>query len=190
MLELLLPNYLIMSEQVPSKWGIQKSIEKMADNLTIPVINSSSPLASQGPTAVDTPYQVSFGPDQGAVTDDVYLLANWDVVFTKAGNHAIRLRAELWRVNTGGTVVMLFRTTFNGVQIWNTTTQKLESKNVLISLDAYVPALVGAGTLRFEIMRDSSGTNDGELQQSIPVDPTWGPSATANIQIYNLNQVT
>lgn len=179
-----------MWTQKPSQGETLKIIEQVADNLTIPVINSQSTLATQWPTALDTVHVVTFWPAQGSASDPVQLLADWTIRFNEAWNYALRLRAELWRANTGGTVEMLFRTTFNGVQIWQTTVQKLESKNVLISLDAYVPALVGVWDLKLEIQRDSAGANDWELQQTVPTDGTWDTSASASVQVYNLNQTS
>lgn len=171
------------------KRSLNKVLKKTWDNFTLPLISSQSPLTSQWPTALDTPHIVTFGAAQWSASDPVQLLTDWTLKINQAWAYMIRLRAEFWRTLTWGTVNMLFRTTLDWVQIWQTTAVKLESKNVLIALDSYIPAATPQWEVRLEIMRDSSGANDWALF-STPATPwDWSDSPCANLQVFKVDQL-
>ena len=180
----------IQYEETPSSVKIINiAINKVADNITIPIIDSSSSLFQQWPTATDTPHVVTFWPAEWTISDPVQVLSDGTIQVNEAWNYALRIRAELTRSGTWGVVDMLFRTTFNNVQVWKTTTQKLESRNVLIALDSYIPAVLWTWDLRLEIMRDSNGANDWFLESFTPADTGWTSTACASIQVFKIDSL-
>lgn len=163
-------------------------INKIAWNLTTPVLSAQSDLATQWPTALDTPHQITYWPAQNWPTDPVQLLADWSIVINEAWNYYFRFRGELWRAWNPWIAVIMFRTLVDWVQVWQTTTEKMDTNNDVISFDIFAPATLASSVVTAEMVRDSSWSNDWFLEQTIPVLWDWFPSATASVQVYKVDQ--
>ena len=168
------------------KW--KQIIDKIGENLTKPILDAKSTLTSQWPTQLDTPHVVTFWAAQWTADDDVQLLADWTLKFNKWGSYMLRLRWEFWRENSWSTSIILIRTTFNWVQIWETTAVKMMNRNILVALDSYVPAPTPQWEVKLEIMRDSSWANDWLFYSTPSSVSGWLDSPCASIQVFNLNQ--
>lgn len=143
------------------------------------VLTSASTASTQNPSAVDTPLQVEFGPAQ--TTADASLAANGTLTLNTSGDYAITLFLRFGRTTGAGSAVLLNRFLVNGVQGLNSNALKLADQDTIIpfSTTLYLQANAGA-TFQLQIMRDSSGINNGGLFRVIPALAGWNiaPSAT------------
>lgn len=146
------------------------------------VLTSASTASTQNPSAVDTPLQVEFGPAQ--VTTDASLASNGTLTLNTAGDYAITLFLRFGRTTGAGSAVLLNRFLVNGVQGLNSNALKLADQDTIIpfSTTLYLQAAAGA-TFQLQIMRDSSGINNGGLFRVIPVLAGWNIAPTATIVV-------
>ena len=129
---------------------------------------------------------VSFGASQSNV--DVTLDAGGTIVFNTGGVYFINTFGSVERQgSSGGVAVILFRATLNGVQITTTKAIELSSTGVIIPYEITIPFKAQAGDIiRFEIMRDSSGINQGGFYGHTVLGG-WPNVPSSQIQIWKLN---
>lgn len=120
---------------------------------------------NQEPIGLNTALQVNFGPAQGNINTAVELLSNGDVVFNQSGLYLFNGYANFERQgSSGGVAIVAFRALINGVQITPTKAVEINSVGVSTPYELTVPIQANQGdVLKWEIMRDSSGTNAGGL---------------------------
>lgn len=137
---------------------------------------------TQGPSAVDTPYQVTFGAGGG--TSDFNVASNGVITFTNNGLYEVDISLNVGRSNSTGTAILVARLLANDSPIDTTKGVRIDAStdSRLINFRLLLP-FAAATSLKVQIMRDSGGANDGGL---VPIDPvlagwTTVPSALVKV---------
>lgn len=146
--------------------------------------------ATQAPTAVDTPLQVSFGAAQGSASDPVMINAAGTVTFNTAGNYAIRIKLQNGRTGATGTSILLSRILLNGAQVGSTAAVKMTQTDATTPSESRVVLNPTAGqTFQVQIMRDSAGSNFGGVYPQTATVAAWGVAPSALLVISRLEPV-
>lgn len=151
------------------------------------VLNGTS-FVTQAPSALDTPLIVSFGAAQGSSSTPVQLDAFGKVTFNEDGLYFINGFGSVERQgSSGGVAILLFRAKLNGVQVSTTKGFHLDTTGIDIPYEVTIPFQATAGDVFwFEIMRDSSGTNQGGLYGHAS-SGGWPNVPSSQIQIWKLS---
>lgn len=151
------------------------------------VLNGTSSV-NQTPSGLNAPIVVSFGAAQGTVQDDVMMDAGGTITFNKSGLYFINGFGSVERQgSSGGVAILLFRVLLNGIQVSSTKGFHLDTTNTSIPYEITIPFQANTGdVIRFQIMRDSSGVDQGGLY-SHTVLGGWSNVPSAQIQIWKLN---
>lgn len=157
-----------------------------ANTLNIPQVLNGTSFVTQAPSALDTPLVVSFGAAQSNV--DVTLDSGGTIVFNTGGVYFINAFGSVERQgSSGGVAVLLFRVLLNGTQISATKGFHLDTPNLDVPYEVTIPFKAQAGDiLRFQIMRDSSGVNQGGLYGHTVLGG-WPNVPSSQIQIWKLS---
>jgi hypothetical protein len=155
-------------------------------SLTVTQVLNGTSFVTQAPSALDTPLLVSFGAAQSNV--DVSLDAGGTITFNTGGVYFINAFGSVERQgSSGGVAILLFRVLLNGTQISTTKGFHLDSPNLDIPYEVTIPFNAQAGDImRFQIMRDSSGVNQGGLYGHTVLGG-WSNVPSSQIQIWKLN---
>lgn len=146
--------------------------------------------ATQAPTAVDTPLQLSFGAAQGSSSDPVMINAAGTVTFNTAGNYAVRVKLQCGRTGATGTSILLSRLVLGGTQLGSAACVKLTQTDATTPTDSRVVMNPTAGqTLQVQIMRDSAGSNFGGVYPQAATVAAWGIAPSALLVISRLEPV-
>lgn len=146
--------------------------------------------ATQAPSAVDTPLQVSFGAAQGSASDPVMINAAGTVTFNTAGNYAIRIKLQNGRTGATGTSILLSRILLNGAQVGSSAAVKMTQTDATTPSESRVVVNPTAGqTFQVQIMRDSAGSNFGGIYPHTATVATWGVAPSALLVISRLEPV-
>lgn len=146
------------------------------------VLSGRSVAASQQPAAVGTPLKVEFGPLQ--TTADVSLSATGDVTFITGGQYLIDLFFRFGRTTAAGDAYIFQRLLLDGAQVLNSNAVRLGSQEIVVPFSAAIPFTVLAGQVfSVQIMRDSTGINNGGLFQLTPALSGWAAAPSATIVI-------
>lgn len=146
--------------------------------------------ATQAPSAVDTPLQVSFGAAQGSASDPVMINAAGTVTFNTAGNYAIRIKLQNGRTGATGTSILFSRILLNGAQIGSAAAVKMTQTDATTPSESRVVVNPTAGqTFQVQIMRDSAGSNFGGLYPQTATVTAWGVAPSALLVISRLEPV-
>jgi len=157
-------------------------------NLTATQVLNGVSYATQAPSALDTPLIVSFGAAQGSPSTPVQLDAFGKVTFNEDGLYFINGFGSVERQgSSGGVSVLLFRARLNGIQVSATKGFHLDTPNLDIPYEVTIPFQATAGDVFwFEIMRDSSGVNQGGLYGHTVLGG-WSNVPSSQIQIWKFN---
>ena len=146
--------------------------------------------ATQAPSAVDTPLQVSFGAAQGSASDPVMINAAGTVTFNTAGNYAIRIKLQNGRTGATGTSILLSRILLNGAQVGSSAAVKMTQTDATTPSESRVVVNPTAGqTFQVQIMRDSAGSNFGGVYPQTATVAAWGVAPSALLVISRLEPV-
>lgn len=146
--------------------------------------------ATQAPSAVDTPLQLSFGGAQGSASDPVMINAAGLVTFNQAGNYAVRVKLQCGRTGATGTSILLSRLVLGGTQLGSAACVKLTQTDATTPTDSRVVMNPTAGqTLQVQIMRDSAGSNFGGVYPQVATVTAWGTAPSALLVISRLEPV-
>ena len=146
--------------------------------------------ATQAPTAVDTPLQLSFGGAQGSASNPVMINAAGLVTFNQAGNYAVRVKLQCGRTGATGTSILLSRLVLGGTQLGSAACVKLTQTDVTTPTDSRVVMNTTAvQTLQVQIMRDSTGSNFGGVYPQTATVAAWGVAPSALLVISRLEPV-
>lgn len=146
--------------------------------------------ATQAPTAVDTPLQLSFGAAQGSASDPVMINAAGLVTFNTAGNYAIRIKLQNGRTGATGTSILLSRILLNGAQVGSAAAVKMTQTDATTPSESRVVVNPTAGqTFQVQIMRDSAGSNFGGVYPQTATVAAWGVAPSALLVISRLEPV-
>lgn len=149
---------------------------------------SAQSTVNQLPSGLDNALQVSFGSAQGTSGDAVMIDANGTITFNQTGLYLVNGYGNIERQgSSGGVTVTLFRFLINGVQYGSTKGIELDSTGVMFPYEITIPInITTAGTtMSFEIMRDSSGVNNGGLYTHTNLGG-WSNVPSAEINIWQL----
>lgn len=146
--------------------------------------------ATQAPSAVDTPLQLSFGAAQGSASDPVMINAAGLVTFNQEGNYAVRVKLQCGRTGATGTSILLSRLVLGGAQLGSAACVKLTQTDATTPTDSRVVMNATAGqTLQVQIMRDSAGSNFGGVYPQVATVAAWGTAPSALLVISRLEPV-
>lgn len=149
---------------------------------------SAQSTVNQLPSGLNSALQVSFGSAQGTSGDAVMVGANGTITFNQTGLYLINIYGNIERQgSSGGVTVTLFRFLINGVQYGSTKGVELDSTGVMFPYELTIPiTITTAGTtMTFEIMRDSSGVNNGGLYTHTNLGG-WSNVPSAEVNIWQL----
>ena len=165
------------------------SIKTLVDQQYIQQFSQGSTAATQVPTAVNTAYQIEFGPANNSSLN-VTLAANGIVTFLKTGTYQVELVYYLGNIASGNTVCTLFRTLQDTTQLGPSTQEQFLSnsnslrKRVAITYTVNITATNTKHTQ--QMFRDGNGAPSvGSLVQST-VNNGTSPIASAQITISKL----
>ena len=146
--------------------------------------------ATQAPTAVDTPLQLSFGAARGSASDPVMINAAGLVTFNQAGNYAVRVKLQCGRTGATGTSILLSRLVLGGAQVGSPAAVKLTQTDATTPTESRVVLNPTAGqTFQVQIMRDSTGANFGGVYPQSATVAAWGTAPSALLVISRLEPV-
>lgn len=149
---------------------------------------SAQSTVNQLPSGLNSALQVSFGSAQGTSGDAVMIDANGTITFNQTGLYLVNGYGNIERQgSSGGVTVTLFRFLINGVQYGSTKGVELDSTGVMFPYELTIPiTITTAGTtMTFEIMRDSSGVNNGGLYTHTNLGG-WSNVPSAEVNIWQL----
>ena len=148
------------------------------------VLLTGSSLNNQQPSVVDTALQVEFGAAQGNSGDPVQLAADGTITFNDPDFYTITVTAQYGRLAQPQTALTHLRILLNGFQIGNSSSATLPAEETEIPFSVTVGTEIEAGDqFTMEVIRDSTGANDGGLV-SVPVTAAgWSDSPSASILI-------
>lgn len=155
---------------------------------TILVLDTSYAVA-QNPPTVDTPITVKFSTGTvGSINDPVmYGVGSPDVItFNEVGNYIINAFGNVYRTTNGGVAHLKFRALVNGVEAGYVKTIFIDQNTFDIPYEVTIPIYVPTAgtTLKFEILRDSAGVDDGGLIRNATSLAGWGNTPSSYIQIW------
>jgi hypothetical protein len=150
------------------------------------VLNAQSTVI-QTPSGLDTALQVTFGPAQYTSSDPVMIDALGNITFNESGLYIVNGYGSVERQgSSGGVAILLFRGLLNGTQALSTKAFHIDTTGVSFPYEITVPFQVTAGDIiTFEIMRDSSGVNQGGLYPDVTLGP-WSDVPSAEVLIWKI----
>jgi hypothetical protein len=179
--------------------GTDAEDSSITKNYTIgSILNLVSPSATsvlyafstvnQAPSVLDTPLQVTFGAAQNTATDPVMLDALGNITFNQTGMYLFNGFGNIERQgSSGGVSVLLFRALINGVQAGVVKGFELNTTGVMFPYETTIVInITEVGTvLTWQILRDSSGVNQGGMYVHIASGP-WDDVPSTQIQIFKV----
>lgn len=145
-----------------------------------PLFTGESTATSQEPTATDEALQVEFGPAQ--TTEEADLAADGKTTIKKAGLYQFNFVYTAGRSGTSGTARLFGRVLLNGQQstssIYRAITNQNDGDQIIFTVLAN---LNSNDEITTEIIRDSTGNNNGGLFQQDPTAPGWNTTPSAKI---------
>jgi hypothetical protein len=150
------------------------------------VLNAQSTV-SQAPSVLDTAIQITFGPAQYTSSDPVMIDALGNITFNESGLYIVNGYGSVERQgSSGGVAILLLRGLLNGSQALSTKAFHIDSTGLTFPYEITVPFQVTAGDIiTFEIMRDSSGVNQGGLYPDVTLGP-WSDVPSAEVLIWKI----
>lgn len=171
----------IRSAKVMSK-RIQE-LSKIPELLNIERLFTGESVASQQyPSGLGAALQIEFGPTQ--VTDDMTLDSTGKLTVHTTGLYRIKVALQFGRNNGGGPAsLIMFRALFDGTQVGRSLSTKLGNAKdtAYLENDEWLELPEGL-EITYELIRDSSGSNNGGLLMLNSADG-WNSSPTALIRI-------
>lgn len=129
------------------------------------VLNGVSTV-NQVPSGLDSALQVSFGAAQYTSSDPVMIDAAGTVTFNQPGLYLLNAYGNVERKgSSGGAAIVLFRSLINDVQAGSTKGFDVDKTDTFTPYEITIPLNIATAgtTLKFQIMRDSSGVDAGGL---------------------------
>ena len=159
----------------------------IATSLAVTNVLNATDTHNQTPSGLDTPLQVTFGIAQGTGTDPVMVDALGNITFNESGIYLFNGYANFERQgSSGGDAVIAFRALLNGVQAGVTKMVELKDVGTSVPYDLTLPINATAGdVLTWEIMRDSSGVDQGGLYAHTLLGG-WSNVPSVSVSIYKI----
>ena len=154
-------------------------------NINISSSIEAQSLATQNPSAVDTPLQIVFG--SGTSNSDVNVASNGIVTILTAGLYHVSYSLNFGRSNATGIATLFSRMLINDVPAGVVQSAKIDTSiNVSPVSEALIRSFAANDTIKVQIIRDSGGTNDGGLISLDPVLVAWTNSPSAYIRVQKI----
>ena len=151
------------------------------------LIEAASAAASQQPVALDTPLQLEFGAAQGTVADPVMISAAGAVTFNRAGQYIFNYTSQYGRTPGVGVARLFTRVKVNGVVVGRSRFAKLDSIGLIVPYSTRYKFDANIGdVVTFELIRDSSGVNDGGFFRGVPTSAGTNPAPCVVLEIARL----
>lgn len=167
-----------------SQIKVNENFEELYQVLTLDddLIIGRSQALTQVPAGVDTPLQVEFGPAQNSPEGEISLNADGSILINEEGSYFFSAYLNTGRVGANGTSRLFGRVLVSGVQPFSPVATLLDDAEVSIpqQFDFFTTLPQGA-IVTFELYRDSTGNDSGELRQFTPTLGDWGVSPSASI---------
>ena len=159
----------------------------IATSLAVTNVLNTTDTDNQLPSGLDTPLQVLFGIAQGTIADPVMVDALGNITFNESGIYLFNGYANFERQgSSGGNAVIAFRALLNGVQAGVTKMVELKDVGTSVPYDLTLPINATAGdVLTWEIMRDSSGVDQGGLYAHTLLGG-WSNVPSVSVSIYKI----
>lgn len=159
----------------------------IATNLAVTNVLNATDTNNQTPSGLDTPLQVLFGIAQGTGTDPVMVDVSGNITFNESGIYLFNGYSNFERQgSSGGNAVIAFRALLNGVQAGVTKMVELKDVGTGVPYDLTLPINATAGdVLTWEIMRDSSGVDQGGLYAHTILGG-WSNVPSVSVSIYKI----
>lgn len=159
----------------------------IATNLAVTNVLNATDTHNQTPSGLDTPLQVTFGIAQGTGTDPVMVDVSGNITFNESGIYLFNGYSNFERQgSSGGNAVIAFRALLNGVQAGVTKMVELKDVGTGVPYDLTLPINATAGdVLTWEIMRDSSGVDQGGLYAHTILGG-WSNVPSVSVSIYKI----
>lgn len=176
--------------------GLVLRVGEVINNITNPTVNAVSAVAidsesyvDQNPSATNTPLQVSFGG--ASATTYASLAADGLITILQTGYYEFRVRLNVGRSTSTGVSNTLARLLVNGSQVGPTQSLKLNGVQFNIPLEfTFALTLPATTQITFQILRDSSGANDGGIFAFDPTPAGWNNAASADLLITHWTGLT
>lgn len=154
-------------------------------NISIGSVIEGISLTNQGPTSVDTPYQVTWGG--GSSNADVSIASSGVVTINTTGLYFVTFNLNLGRANTTGIATLVARLLVNDNPTGFVQAVKIDTSANVHPLNASILRSFNASsTIKVQLIRDSGGNNDGGLITVDPVLSGWENSPSAAIRIQRI----
>lgn len=155
----------------------------------LPVVNAVTTIAldaesyvDQIPVGLGTPMQITFGAAQTTAYAD--LTAGGLVTILQSGYYDLRLRVNIGRTGAGGVSIILARALVNGTQFGPSVIARIDSsadsKTTEFTFEGEFPA---STTMLFQLQRDASGNNSGQLSTFNPTVAGWNDVPSADLLV-------
>ncbi len=168
------------------------TVTEALDDLNKPIVSDViilgiSTATSQEPTATDTPLQIEFGPAQ--VTSEVSLSASGAITINEDGQYMFDALVHFGRTTGPGELKCFFEILINGSPTVASVYVKVDNPKIVIPIsDLSRFNLVAGDVVTYEIIRDSTGANNGGLLQFTPTLAGRPAAPTAAINISKLTR--
>lgn len=153
------------------------------------LIDGKSVAVAQQPTATDTPIQIEFGPAINTASDPVSLSSAGVLTFNETGTYRVKVSVAVGRTGGAGVSDIYVRALVNGVGAGQSIRFKLSSSDVYIpySDEAWLNLPAGT-TIKYELLRDSTGNNSGGIFSGNPTLAGWADNPCAAIRVERWSQ--
>lgn len=129
--------------------------------------------SSVNPSLTDAPVVAGFSTVSS--TTDVTIDTSGTITFNSDGVYFVTINATFGRSTSTGTAVIASRLLLNDVQLGYTQSTSLASITAVIPFQANIFRQFNSGdVLKLQIMRDSTGTNDGGMIATAITPSGWG----------------
>jgi hypothetical protein len=155
------------------------------NNITVTSFLENQSTVTQNPGAVDTPLVVSFGPL--IESSDIRIGMGGVVTLKTTGLYFITFNLSLGRANNTGVSTMFVRILINDVPTDIVRAIKIDtSANITPVTIPLFRRFTADDTVKVEILRDSSGANDGGVISLNPVLAGWADSPAASVKVQKI----
>ena len=130
------------------------------------VLNAESYI-NQNPTATDTPMQLTFGSAQSNA--EVSVDASGAITFHKGGHYSFQLGLQPGRSTGAGEAILFVGWLLNGSPVGNTVSFTMKDVDFSFPFRSSFEYTIPAGAIvTSELIRDSTGVNDGGIRALTP----------------------
>lgn len=138
---------------------------------------------SQQPSGTDTPLQIEFGAEKLG-TGFIDLATNGTFTVIKTATYAFAFTFNIGRDSGVGTANLFLRGLINGVQDGPSLGISMDSAaTIQVVRSRGTRALTAGDVVKIELIRDSSGNDDGGLFLIDPTPATWNSAPTASVTL-------